>query len=203
MLKVGAQLISGVFYPLLLPTVAVIGISIINPLVFAGYDDVDRLKLLTTIFFNTFLLPVVTIVLMRKLGFIKSIRLEDREERIIPYIAMSIFYFWTFMVVKSFGTNGLIVGVLLGATATVFATSFFNLFFKISVHAAGAGSMVAIALFLAMNSRVNLEVLLMSIILVAGLIGSSRLYLKAHSSNQVFFGYFVGFTAQMTAFNFV
>jgi membrane-associated phospholipid phosphatase len=43
----------------------------------------------------------------------------------------------------------------------------------------------------------------MAILLLAGVIGTARLYLKAHSLPEVLNGYLIGFAAQMLAMRFI
>ncbi len=45
-------------------------------------------------------LPFMTVVLLKGLGFIDSIRLETQKERIIPYVACITFFFWSYYVSK-------------------------------------------------------------------------------------------------------
>ena len=131
MLQQAANFVSVVFQPLLLPTYAIVFINWANPYLFAGIDPNDKMRLFVTIFVNTFIFPVVAIFIMRKLNFVKSFLLESREERIIPYIAISLFYFWCFMVIRKLGVDNFLTTVLLGSSLSVFMAFFFNLFFKI------------------------------------------------------------------------
>jgi len=200
MFTAGSKFFSFVFHPLLLPSYAFLFINYSYPYLLAGLKPDDKVKIFATLFINTFIFPVITIGIMRKLNFISSFHLRDREERVVPIIAISIFYFWTFMVIKNLDIGTFFSAIILGASLSVFMTFFFNLFFKISIHSVGAGNFVAVAILLAFNSRFNLELPLILSVIIAGILGSSRLFLKEHKPIEVYFGYAVGVLGQIFAF---
>ncbi len=185
---------------MLLPTYAFLFINWSYPYLMFNLDIISKARLFVTIFINTFMFPMVALAIMKKLDFISSFHLHDRHERIIPYIAISFFYFWTYLVVKNLGVGSLINDIMFGASLSVFMVFFFNGFFKISAHAAAAGAFVGIVMFLAYNSVYNLELPLTITILLAGVICSSRLYLKAHNSFEIISGFLVGILGQVLSF---
>ncbi len=192
MLKKIALLISVVFHPLFLPTYALALINWLTPYQLAGLDPDAKLKIFIAVIINTIIFPVLIIFIMSRLKMLKNIFIRDREERIIPYVAISLLYFWIFMVIRSLAISEFITAMFLGASLSVFASFFFNLFFKISIHTVGAGVMCMLALQMALIAAYNLELSLIIIVLVAGLIGSARLYLSAHRPFEIFFGYAIG-----------
>lgn len=199
-MKPFAYLISTFFHPMLLPSYAMLLIATVYPQFLANLTKDEVVRLLVTIATNTLLFPGLVIVLMKKLNFISSFNIPDRKERIIPYIAISIFYFWTFMVVRSLGIGGFINDVMFGASLSVFAVFFFNLFFKISAHTMAFGNFIALMISLTFMSSFNLEWALAIVVLIAGLVGTSRLILKAHTPAEVFWGYAIGLICQLIAF---
>lgn len=201
-MKIAANIVSLLFHPLLLPTYAFLFLNWVYPYLLFNLDVISKGRLFVTVFINTFLFPVIALFIMRKLDFISSFNIPDKKERIIPYIAIMFFYFWSYMVVKSLGVGSLINSIMLGSALAVFMVFFFNVFFKISAHAAAAGAFVGLAFFLTLNSVYNLEWPLLGIIIIAGFIGTSRLYLQAHDTFEVFSGYAVGIIGQIVAFKF-
>ncbi|MDZ4844264.1 MAG: hypothetical protein SH857_01800 [Chitinophagales bacterium] len=203
MLKAIATFFSVLFHPLFFPTYAILFVNWVSPYQLAGLDQPSKLKLFATIILNTTFFPLMTVFIMKKLGMVKSIFLREREERIIPLIAIGMFYFWSFVVIKNLEINTFITTLFLGASIAVFACFFLNLFFKISIHTIGAGAFFAMALLLAFASSYNLEVPILVILIFAGLLGSSRWYLGEHGGVEIFSGYVVGFLSQMVALKFV
>jgi membrane-associated phospholipid phosphatase len=201
-LKYSATFISVIFHPLLLPTYAFLFLNWVYPYLLFNLDVISKTRLFVTIFINTFLFPIIALFIMRKLDFISSFQMHERQERIIPYIAISFFYFWSYLVVKNLGIGSLINDIMFGASLSVFFVFFFNGFFKISAHAAAAGAFFGLSLFLSFNSIYNLEFPLMGVIVIAGLIGSSRLFLSAHTPFEVIAGYLAGILGQVISFKF-
>jgi hypothetical protein len=195
-----AMFFSVVFHPLLLPTYAFVFLNWAYPYLFFNLDLINKTRLFVTIFINTFVFPMIALVIMRKLDFISSYHLPERQERIIPYIAIIAFYFWTYLVVKNLGVGGFINDILFGVCISIFLVFFFNGFFKISAHTAASGAFVGLTISLAFNSVYNIELPLMLVVIIAGIVGTSRLYLSAHNSYEVFAGYAVGLLGQYLSF---
>ena len=146
--------------------------------------------------------------------------MPKKEERIAPYLIIGMFYIG--LAVFFIKSPSIIPEVLsiafLGATIGLWILFVLNLFVKISAHTVGIGGllgMVVIGTFqfeykqfmlelgpLGMIS-VDMNTILMISIFIAGLVGSSRLILKAHTKHEVYLGYFIGFVSQFVAYNFL
>ena len=202
LLKVFSYILSGLFHPLVITTYAFLFVNLLNPYQFIHLSRTGVMQLFVTLVTNTLVFPLITVVIMSRLGFVSSLEMKERQERIIPYIGMSLFYFWTYLVVKQLGVGTYFTHVMLGISLSVFAAFFFNLFYKVSIHAIAMGGFVGIALSLTIISTYNLVVPLMLVILLAGAVGSARMYLGSHNSTQVYTGYMIGLLAQLISFTF-
>lgn len=200
MIRSAALFISVIFHPLLLPTYAFLFIDWTYPYLFFNLDVINKARLFTTIFINTFIFPMIALVLMKKLGFISSFHLPERKERIIPYIAIMAFYFWTYMVVRSLSVGVFVNDILFGVCLSLFMVFFFNGFFKISAHTTASGAFVALTCFLAFYSNYNITIPLIIVIILAGIVGAARLYLAVHNAAEVYAGYIVGMVGQVLSF---
>ena len=194
-----AQIVSVAFHPLFFTLYAFMFLVLFVPFLFAGIHQYEQLLVLARIAINTVFFPFATIFLMLKLGFVSSLTMPERKERIIPYIAISIFYFWNYMALKNLGVHPALLNVVLGITISIYMAFFLNLFYKVSIHTVGAGNFVAIALSAAMMSHYNLEPQVIAVVILAGLIGSARLYLRAHRAADIYSGYMVGMLGQVVA----
>jgi membrane-associated phospholipid phosphatase len=107
---------------------------------------------------------------------------------------------------------------ILGATIGLFLAFFINIFDKISAHTVGMGGILGfILLFLLQHGDVSiyfqsvnekiygipLSLIFLFSIVLAGFVGSVRLFLKAHSASQVYAGYFIGLISQFIALRFI
>lgn len=221
MLRILAQVVSFVFHPLLMPTYMLGLLLLVNPYLFgvnSVTEGVGKLLLLR-IFISTFFIPGVAIVMLRMLGMISSLEMHDKNERIGPYIITGIFYLWIFY---NFLHNSLIptayTTFLLGAVIALFVSFFLNIFRKISAHAVGIGGLVGMVIITMLlfsydtftlqtgwlgAYELNMNIVLMLVLVIAGLVGTSRLFLQAHEPADLYGGYFVGFMAQFIALRFM
>lgn len=130
-------------------------------------------------------------------------------------IAAIIFYVWLFLNYRQFNVGPEIYEAnILGATIALCFSFFINNFSKISLHAVGVGGLVgAVAVFRVVFSKtsyiipygnyeiqISPNIFLAFIILIAGLVGTARLFLRAHRATDIYGGYLVGFICQIAAF---
>lgn len=207
-----ARALSILGHPLLALTYMLLVMLSINPFAFGAnhIGDERTVVLFFYIVSTTFLIPGLAVLLLKPLGFIRSLEMHDKQERIGPYIITGIFYLWIFKNVSSTGiVPALFSKFVLGATIGLFLAFFANIFTKISAHATGMGGFVGMILLLAFEwpgaafavgpVLLNLNVLLAAVIVLAGVVGAARLTLGAHTQTQIWQGYAAGFAAMMLA----
>jgi len=200
-----AHFISIVFHPLFFPSYAALYIIAAHPYRFAHFDSQVTFLSLAVVFITTFLFPVFSLVMVKALGFSKTFTADDRKDRIIPYIAGATFYLWAYKMFQPghesiFVADSLLSTMLLGATVSIFICFFINNFKKVSLHAAGMGNVLGLLLYTYPGAHYQLEWLFVLVIVAAGLVGLSRLVLKAHEPVELYMGYIVGFLSQYVAF---
>lgn len=219
MLRGLAYVVSLIFHPLLIVTYITVLLLLINPYAFGVPSIADRGEMLLAVFFSSFFIPALAVVLLRLVGFIDSLELKDKQDRIGPYVITSIFYLWLFINLKN-GENipPIFVSFLLGTVIGLFLAFFINIFSKISAHAVGMGGLIAMVIITMvlfnygpMQVRapwlglleVELTTILMISILATGMVGTSRLILKAHTLQDLYGGFLIGFMAQFIALRFI
>ncbi len=202
-MKRAATVISFLFHPLIVPTYAIILVILLNPYMFAEFEESQKRMFVIQVFINTFCFPLLVILLMIKLKFIKSIYIEDKRERMLPYFIVSFFVMWTFWVFKIQPVPVLLKLSLLGASIAVFLSFFVNIFMKVSMHTTGMGGLIALFVIMTYTSMFNLSLPLMIIILIAGVVGTARFILEAHEPAEVYGGYILGFMCQILALQYL
>jgi len=210
-----AKGVSVLFHPLFILFYILLILMMVNPILFST-DLKARHIVVFTIFMLTVFIPLISILMMRALGFIKSFQMVESTERIAPLIVTSIFYLWTYINLKSGNILPLAYQVfVLGSTIALFTAFFINNFSKISLHAVGMGGLVAAIFLIRYNVsysyfnvvvvdklvKVDTDLLVWLTVLIGGIVGTARLYLKAHKPTDVYGGYIVGFLSQMIAWN--
>lgn len=207
-----ARLISFLGHPLLVLTYALLLFIAVNPYAFGArsLSDTRAVLLLASVFSTTFLIPGFGVALMKPLGLIRSLEMRDKQERIGPYIITGVFYLWLFKNLVSGGQAPMLyTECVLGAAIGLFFAFFINIFTKISAHATGMGGLVAMTWLAARawtgaplslgTLDLSLNAALALVAAAAGLVGTARLALGAHTPADLWRGYAAGALAVLLA----
>jgi hypothetical protein len=182
-------------HPLLMPTIVFFVIFNYAPALVRPINQMVLNLLLGAIFITTFLLPLLSVGILRVSNSIPDLYLEKREDRIVPFIFITIFYgITTFMLLPKFKMNEIVLVVMSGISGLVFLITVITFFYKISVHSAGISG--AVGFIMALNFRfpqASLLYPLLALILLGGLVMSARLYLNSHTPKEIFAGSVLGF----------
>ena len=202
-LRVAAKTVSYLFHPLFVPVY--VGWFFIYVLrLFPGLDELQKTLRLVQFAVLYTVFPLATVLLGKALGFIQTIYLKTQKDRIIPYIASMIFYFWMWYVSKNVGY---FPKESVMFSLAVFLTSclgvFFNTFFKVSMHALSMGVVVTLMFILSLSSGLNFGPYLSITLLIAGLVCTARLVNSDHHPFEVYAGLFLGAVSQLIAWVFV
>lgn len=193
-MRTAAKIVSFVFHPLLMTTYLVLLLGIFFPQMLLIKASALKLFALL-IFFVTFVLPVLNMVMFKMNGVISSFTLASRAERIMPFIFISIIYSLVtalFFYKGAFGSNFNKL-MLIVSLMVVIATAI-TFFYKISIHSISIWG--AVGILLPLNKIVEGSLLwpTAAIIVIAGFVMSSRLFLNAHTPREILFGAVVGFS---------
>lgn len=200
LVRVVAKAISIVFHPLFMPLYIAFFLLFIHPLIFAGYDDTRKWRLLATVFVNLTFLPAITVFLCWRLRFITNLNMETQKERIIPLAASMIFYFWCWFVLRNFTEIPEIFRqFLLGTFITIIGAWLANIAFKVSLHALAVGG--AMCFFMLMLFRVEGSSAwhLAAVMMISGMVCSSRMLLSSHRPFEIYSGVMIGVLSQLIA----
>ena len=196
-----AHLFSYIFHPLFVPLYVVLFLMHLHPSYFSGADDQTKSRLTLFVVQCSIAYPLLTIALLKALGFIDSIFLKTQKDRIIPYIAVGIFYFWQYQVCRNYpGTLNPVVpsfmlGVFLAASAALIA----NIYFKISMHAIGTGGWLGLFLIIMQSNTMWMAWPLSAVLLITGIVCTSRLIVSDHSPKDIYAGLLMGLVSQFAA----
>jgi hypothetical protein len=191
-----ADFVSRLLHPLWMPFYAMLLLWFVEPMVNIAIpaNYLPRLSLL--VFLYTALLPLIFALVLRKLGLIKSLEMETAKERRFPYLFTAVCYFLCYFQMAGNHALGLYALVLLGATVSILALLLVNLRVKVSAHLVGVGGTAGVFAGLQWSLGLNYGILVAALVLVAGLLASARLRLKAHSEAEVYVGFILGFCSE-------
>ena len=204
-LRIPAQLFSYIFHPLFIPVIATWYLAFIHQSYFTGITPQEKLMIVIRVAYSTIFFPAITVLLLKALGFIDSIFLKTQRERIIPYVAANIFYFWMYLVFRNQPEvpsilTGFIFGVFLSSSVALLANSYF----KISMHALGVGALSGLLLLLIFTGSPYSNFLsAMFVFLITGFVSTSRMIVSDHQPFDIYTGIFFGIICQVISAAFI
>lgn len=188
-----ANIISWIFVPMLMPVYGIMLAFGLTLLTFTGLGVKLTFTAITAAF--NLLIPAIIILMLKRLGIIKDIGLNAREERIIPFLVSVICLIGTAIFMSYKAAPEWLVMFFFGGAAAGIVESIVNRWWKISVHAAGIAGIVALLIYIITflyTTPISITWLMIALG-VAGLLGASRIWLGRHTLWQVMAGYVVGF----------
>lgn len=195
-----AKAISYLFHPMLLP---MLGLFLIFNLSSSGLwlpPAEIQLYVFALTFTATFLFPLANVFFLLKTKQISSLEMQTKEERRVPYLIAAIFYSAESYVLMKWEVSPLVNALMFGAMLVVMSVLIVNFFWKISAHMAGIGGLCGMMIALSGRLQININFILITLFLIAGLLGFARLKLNAHSSAQVYVGFLLGLVIQLLLF---
>ncbi|SHM85881.1 hypothetical protein [Polaribacter sp. KT 15] len=193
------KIISVIFHPIVVPTTGVLLYFILIP---SSYPSNLKLTLLSLIFVMTYLVPLLILILFKKLKLIESFNAHTIKERKLP-VAMMIVLFYLL------GNTIANIGAMRDISLLFYATSgalmllyvFFIFKIKTSIHLLSLGISTAFFLIIDINNSSNFPLVIILNIIIAGIVANARLYLKAHKPSEVYIGFFMGFISTFITYN--
>lgn len=140
-------------------------------------------------------LPAVIFYIMKWLGMISDIGLNNQKDRLVPYIITMLCMLGTGYFVWQRHAPMWLAMFFVGGAAAGLINSIINFRWKISAHAAGIAGIVALLVRIMHEGAVSPHILIWLVmsILASGMLGSARVWLGRHTVMQVICGYAVGF----------
>jgi hypothetical protein len=126
---------------------------------------------------------------------VSNLELTKREERILPFLAIAIFYgAATYMFFVKLKLNPPLTTMMVLVTVLIVLLSIITVKFKISIHAAASWGVVGLlsALSLKLTGGMLLYPLIF-VTLMAGAVSSARLKLGYHTPKEIWSGSLMGF----------
>ena len=200
-IRVSAKIISYAFHPLFVPVYIFLWMYGRFPYEFAGISNMDLRMRIIGLFMTTAFFPAFTVFLLWKLKFTGSIQLRYQKERIIPYIATMIYYWWMWYLSRSFTDQASALKFFyFGIFIATVPALILNNFVKISMHAMGAaGGLTAILLTCFLyQTTYGLDICIAT--LIAGTVCTARISLSEHSPFEIYSGIAVGAFCQLIAY---
>jgi hypothetical protein len=202
-LRIAAKLISYIFHPLFIPVYISWLVVETQSYLFGVFSEWEKTIFIARFGVMYIMFPLVSVLLMKALGFINSIHLKTQRDRIIPYIVCMIYYWWMWYVLHNQPEYPrqfviLSLAIFLASIGGLMA----NINVKISMHTIGAGLMAAFVMLLGFSQDTNFGVYISIAILLAGIICTARFIDSDHTAKEIYVGLFVGILSLLLAIKF-
>jgi hypothetical protein len=192
-----ANFFSYLFHPIFIPLYITWMLAFIHPSYFVGFSTTGKYKILLLVAINAFAFPLITVLLLKGLGFINSIFLKTQKDRIIPYIASMTFFFWTQYVLREQNfVPRILVAFMFGVFISSSAALIANIYHKISMHAIGMGGMLGLFLVIMQQNTMLMTGPLTIALLITGIVCTSRMIVSDHQPKEIYAGLVVGLLCQ-------
>ena len=189
-----ANFISVLFHPLILLNFGLFSVMRYHPYYVSKFYDTHFYTISMFIAVNTLVMPLLSVYLLKKFGFIDDFAMSNPKQRFLPYGILVLLLGFTMYQLYKIELNGLPL-LFMGASAICLTLNILiNTRYTISTHAIGAGGLIALYAYLTVQQHVSsFNILLIASILAAGLSLWSRLALNAHTEKQIYSGLALGF----------
>lgn len=194
------KVISYVIHPIVIPIIGTIIYFIILP---KHTPRQTELLVISSIFFGTYVIPLFFLLTLKSSKVIESLHLENTQERKFPimfFISISILISTLLKRLPNIMELSLFFYGMTLALVIVYLLLYIK--FKASLHMIGIGGLIGFFVFFSYEFQINLLLFIAFLFLIAGVIASSRLKLKAHSLKEIYWGVLIGIVSEFAVYIF-
>lgn len=132
-----------------------------------------------------------------RMGKVSTVFIEEKRERSWPLLMAAAIYLFTYYFILNHPRVPMFISVfVLGAAGAMILALVINLKWKISLHMIGMGGLCGALTAVYYFMQEGDPVWLCSWFILAGLLGTARLILNAHTPLQILVGFVLGFTVE-------
>ena len=179
-----------IFTPFYLPILGLAALFFLSYLNL--YQPGYKFLVLAVVYFFTILLPTLLIHLYRNHHGWSLIELGSKERRIVPYVISILCYFCCLHIMEQMHIPFFMRSIVVTALAIQIVCALINVWWKISTHTAGIGGVAGALFVFSEVFRFNPLWWTCLVLIIAGMLGTSRMILRQHTLAQVVAGFFVG-----------
>ena len=149
----------------------------------------------------TVLIPVTFYYLLMSLNLVDSIMLEKSAQRKIPLLIHAVLL--VVLVKKSilaerfFELNLFFIASFISTLLALILVFFKQ---KASLHMVGIVGLTTFAICLSQAFQIRMIGLIVCLLIISGIVGTSRIYMKAHTNKELLLGSLIGFLPQLLVF---
>jgi hypothetical protein len=189
-----SKILSYILHPIFIPIyVTFLYIRIFKNVI--TYDISEYL--LSVVGIGTLLLPLSTILLLKKIKLIDSIHLKKSKERIIPILSTAVYLYITAKLLMTGNINSPLNSYLIGVVVTLTWILIFTRRMKVSLHTSAISSALGFFIYLSHSFLINLQSIIVITTITIGIVATARIKLKAHTCKEIAVGVIFGLIPQL------
>jgi membrane-associated phospholipid phosphatase len=190
MQKLG-HIISTIFQPLLIPTYGLLLLFQAGLFTYTQFNY--KLFTVISIFILTAIIPLTTILILKKVGVVSSVALSESKERTLPYLFAIFSYIAALIFLWRIYMPVYIVAMMAGCVLATALVTIINIKWKISAHLCAMGSLCAAIMVVSFRLGINSTWILAFSFIAAGFVSMARIVLGVHTPLQTIAGFALGF----------
>lgn len=151
----------------------------------------------------TILIPIVLYFLLKNTGLITTNGIDEANERKIPLLLLVILYIIVIKMVVDIHHYPELYYFFLGVLFSTLCAIFMVMFnIKSSLHIMGISSITMFTIALSIHFGSNLTVLIALLMVINGLLATSRMHCKSYTNTELILGLLFGVIPQLMLANF-
>jgi hypothetical protein len=167
------------------------------------YTNQQKYLILLQIGVVTILIPIAFFCFLRSFEKVDNVMVPDLSQRKIPLLFQGmILYLLLSNTIKENILPELYFYLLGGLVSTFILLLLLFLKVKASIHLVGISALTVFVGTLSLHFEVNVIYSIAVLVLLNGLVATSRLELKAHTYKEILFGFLTGFLPQLVLTHF-
>lgn len=188
-----ANLLSWILVPVFIPIYGMILIFTLSVLSMTTLP-ITRVLVTLVLFGINVAIPMALMLVLKRLKVISDVGLNMRRERPIPYLIVMLCYLASARYLYAHGAPDWVSMFFTGGGAAALINLIVNFKWKISAHAAGMGGVCALLVYIAHQMPDGANIIWLCVwVLLSGLLGAARIWLRRHTLLQVIAGFLNGY----------
>lgn len=187
--------ISYLFHPLFIPLMGTLAYLAISPI---QYSETQVLYLCLQVSLLTIFIPLALFFWLKTLGKADSVMLSQRNQRKIPlFLSCILLFVLGFKSITQSVLPELHYFMLGGLLSNILTFLYLFMKIKASIHQMGIAALTCFVMGLSMHYQVDLSFGIALLLLLNGLVASSRLAMQAHTYQELAIGLGLGALPQL------
>ncbi len=190
-LTTAAEVLSVIFHPLFIP---LYGLLIIysSPTLLSFIPARLKSLIFILVVTNNVILPLALAAILYARGAITTFNARDRNERVILLAFALMMYTLTAYLLLRMQVPNLFRAYFISIAVVTLITLLITTFYRLSLHAAGIGGLLVLIIFMIVFYDITTAWQLTAVLVVGGVVMSSRIYLDDHTPSEVWTGLAAG-----------